>query len=153
MKATVESRESFTANYYSYLFYYMLRSLCYCLEKWCRRSAFCDRRITKYDKLERALERLDKEQDVVRLLRQNRVTNLLSKLSSSSNQRDAVNHASKFVIHDAQRPRRDLNPPRKERSFDSAKILEKFKPESSVLDRRILYEITQILLDKDEFKD
>ena len=97
------------------------------------------------------MDSLDKEQDIVRLLKQNRVTNLLSRLSSSSNQRNAINHSSKFVIQNAQRPRRDPNPPRKERSFDSAKILEKFEPESNVLDRLILYEITQILLDKDEF--
>ncbi len=68
LRDTVKSQELFTANYCSYLVHYFLRSFCCCLERCYPRNGYCNRRMTKYKKFEKALERLADESDIIRLI-------------------------------------------------------------------------------------
>ncbi len=85
IKAAIEGELEYTANYCSYLVQYLLRTFCCCL-KWCfRKGGYCESRMSKYRKFEKALERLADESDIIRLIRLNRVSRLLHKVQSSSN--------------------------------------------------------------------
>ena len=61
---------------------------------------YCNRRISKYKKFEKALERLADESDIIHLIKLNRVSRLLHRMHSSPSQRKAPNYTHGFVIHD-----------------------------------------------------
>lgn len=101
-KTTIESQKQFTANYFSYLLQYVLRTICCCcLDSCCRKSNFCNHRITKYKKFETALEHLADEQDIINLILRNRITLFLHKMNFSRNQARAINYSQQFVIGDS----------------------------------------------------
>ena len=97
---SIESQEQFTANYFSYLVQYTMRTYCCCLISCCRKSQLCRRRIDKYKKFELALERLAEEHDIVNIIQLNRVSHLLHKMNFLGRQRKAVAYSHQFVISD-----------------------------------------------------
>ena len=79
--------------------------------------------------------------------------------SSTSQRKAAVNHSHRFVINDqdilcedGQMARGDKSG--KEREEAEMKLmLSKFEPGTNLLDRRILYEVTRMRINQDEFLD
>ncbi len=76
-------------------------------------------------------------------------------LHSSPNQRKAaMKHAHKFVINDQdiiEKPERG-DAPDEGTGAVIEKLLNNFEPETDPLDRRLLYEVTKMRLNEDEFR-
>ena len=86
----------------------------------------------------------------------NRISRLLHKTFLKHRQRRAINLVHRYVIYD-----KDLEAPRRKNPFERTEpddpevlaqtILKGFDPENDQMDRRILFEVTGLTLNKDEF--
>eukprot|EP00354_Favella_ehrenbergii_P009025 CAMPEP_0170465654 /NCGR_PEP_ID=MMETSP0123-20130129/9919_1 /TAXON_ID=182087 /ORGANISM="Favella ehrenbergii, Strain Fehren 1" /LENGTH=238 /DNA_ID=CAMNT_0010731609 /DNA_START=842 /DNA_END=1558 /DNA_ORIENTATION=+ len=150
----VKSRQEFSSNYLSYLFYTgFLNSICCCLQGLCLRNSYFETKINRYQKFEIALQRLTQEQDIQYMIEMNRISRLLHKASLIVRQRRAIDYSHRFIINDAnlraeqakQAAGKADSDLRTQELLDPAfvdKLLENFDPGSDLQDRRILYEVT-----------
>ena len=110
------------------------------------------KRESQYKKLEVALEKLSQEQDIMNVIKQNRLGRLLIKMHFSALDRHTASHASEYVIND-----QDLLLAAKERDLKAEADCKKTKmgemlntwadgvelePELTPVEQRLFYEVT-----------
>ena len=110
------------------------------------RSNTIRRGIDKYHKFEVALERLSREQDIQYLIEKNRVSSLLHKMAFLSRQRLAIKYSRKYTINSGGASHRKVLV-----QDDANKVLNGFDPVYDEQDRRMLFEVTGLRLNKEEF--
>ena len=124
------------------------------------------KRINRHGRFELAVERMTKETDIQAMIASSRVSRFIHKTTLLARQRQAINYSHKFVITDIDVARnkdtkncclkKDIKTSASARLFDEnriAKVLDGFDPEKSEPDRRILYEVMGMRLDREEFRD
>ena len=109
----------------------------------------------RHQKLELALERLSKEQDIQYIIEMNRISRLVHKAVFLNRQRRAINFSNKYVItnKDVQQDTLAKKKDKPAETFDEnvSKILTGFDPENNLQDRRILFEVTHMRVSRDDF--
>ena len=154
----ISKREEFEVNFLGQLVFGSFMSLCCdCFKRFCAKCRFCERQLAKYEKFQISLERLSKEQDIQHFIALNRLSHLVHKTFFLTRQRRAVNLARKFVISDkdmhAESKNSKVHSEADNFEYDADKILTEFDPEQNEADRRLLFEITGLQLQADEFTD
>ena len=149
-ESAIRSRRKFDVSFCAFFFNTtVLRYCCCCLKKCFKAQA------DKYRKFQLAVQRLSKEQDIQNIIEMNRITRFLHKTFFFARQRRTISHAHRYVIAD-----KDINAASKQtwKEFEdfedsTARILKGFDPENDKMDRRLLYEVTGLVLNEDEFFD
>ena len=129
-----------------------MANCCDCFRRCCTRSSLFKSRLVKYKRFGIALQRLSEENDIQRNLSHNRISYIANKSKFKSTQRLTVNYSRKFIISDL-----DMRATRDEAAvikIDSKEwVIEEFDPEENETDRRLLYQITGLRFNEDDFID
>ena len=155
----LKERKEFKMNFFSNILFLVIGKFCCCLHTCCNRRISIRRGSNKYKKFMQAIQRLSKEQDIQHMIEMNRISRLLHKMNFLQRQRHAVSYSHKFVVTDQDIWKLQARTQKvsKEKFNDSETrikaILKGFDPVNDKQDRCILYEITGMRLQVDEFRD
>ena len=97
MMRTVAERGRYWYTYQEYLFVWLLK-MCCCL--CCSRNSWYKKRLEKYERHQRASEKLQDEVDIVKLIYVQRIGQFIAKLILKKHQRALVTSFKKYQIGD-----------------------------------------------------
>ena len=149
----LKGRTNFNMNYLRYIFLNFVQFLCCCCMKsrdnqvhsnhWYRRS------MQNLRKLQLAREKLNHELDLTKLVQLNRISRFAFKIWLERRQRISVPYFRRYTIADAdiERMMRNKNDEELVRGINDQRIINECMPLDSVVDRRLLYELTGFKLD------
>lgn len=148
--------------HFDYCTFFIIKAFtfcCCCLTRcFKRRFSWWNSRIVSYKKWQIAQKRLMDEQDIQKIIFLNRVTRLIHKIRFKARQRRAVSYFRKYVLSD-----NDIDSSASERQDDKVAddfmevpdagiLLKGFDPQSDLWDRRLLYEVTGMRLDDQDYR-
>ena len=158
----VKSRNELVSSYGSYLMFGFFANFCCCFKNCLDRKGGMRKNARRYLKFRLALERLAQEQDIQYIMQMNRVTHLIHSSTFLARQRRAIKYGHKYVISDKylDRKEHDRKLKKNERplleidsSREISKVLDGFDPHNNAQDRRILFEVTGMRTNLEEFRE
>ena len=150
----VKNRRELNTNFFVYVFFWGVQNLCCCCRNRCLRFRWIYEGTGRYEKFNLALARLSKEHDIQHLIEMNRIARLLHKSVFLTRQQLAIKFSHKYVISNKDtRVAKAVSKKPKVAQADKTveKVLNGFDPARNDQDRRILFEVTGMRLDKDDF--
>ena len=100
-------------------------------------------------KFQIAKDKLGEEVDMKNIIIYQRVSNFLNRIHSSRRQRLSVDYFRRYTVTDTEIGRKKLG----KKGMTENRIINECQPTRSDIDKRILFEMTGVKLDRDEFSD
>ncbi len=158
-KQRILSAKDFHFGYVTYLIFTCFFTVFCCCKGCCEsNSIWCKSSIRSFKKFEIAQKRLLDEQDLQKMIATNRITRFLHKLRFKARQRRAVSFFSKYLltekdVDDAQNASEPgLIGTEQALHFPIEKIYQDFEPEEDPWDKRLLYEVTGLRLNENDYR-